>query len=526
MWSSGNDTNDDGESILLLLPVGSGGIKRRNKNKGYAKNDPSSSHIGGHPCYHENDTLLSRITRNGAQYHTNPKCAICDKVMNLLLQLNAPLDAVNRTLYVFGCNDASCFSVKNAAAGEDGISSCRFQSCIGSDTKGGPLLCVRSQQQWKTETSNAITTNNVPAKESQGNKLLENNDWTMGDCSDDDWGDDGDDDWGSSGTTGTKENANEISMDDLENMLTKCEVHSAKLGGSVPSKKLPTTTNSPSGAPGISSNKLDNASAKSDFPPSFEHNDLEMMDEPSTGRGNGDSDDEDDAECSNIEASRVDQMLSRYLDIEEDTDILSALKGGGKGSDGGSGNHEKEAGGGGERYERLPPEERAFHSFSTRLKRVPRQVARYAYRGVPLWSIPLPPSSNSARRNPKKQHNKSKKKPVGAHSPLPVVPRCECGAERVFEFQILPSLLHVLDVDVHATTAVSPKNSDDVMDLISSGGMNWGSIAVYSCSESCEQSREEFIIVQEAVCDAPISRGKKGETKDDSDDNDDCMDDT
>jgi len=50
--------------------------------------------------------------------------------------------------------------------------------------------------------------------------------------------------------------------------------------------------------------------------------------------------------------------------------------------------------------------------------------------------------------------------------------------------------------------------------------MNWGVIAVYSCSMSCDESREEFIIVQNAIDDTPILR-KKMEKGDDSDDDDD-----
>jgi hypothetical protein len=48
--------------------------------------------------------------------------------------------------------------------------------------------------------------------------------------------------------------------------------------------------------------------------------------------------------------------------------------------------------------------------------------------------------------------------------------------------------------------------------------MNWGSIAVYSCPLSCDDSREEFVIVQEAVGDAPTR--KVAEKGDDSDGDD------
>jgi hypothetical protein len=189
--------------------------------------------------------------------------------------------------------------------------------------------------------------------------------------------------------------------------------------------------------------------------------------------------------------------------MEDDEEILLALKGGKKINSGGN-----FGGSGGERYERLPLEERALLAFSTLLKRSPGQVARYAYGGVPLWSMPLP--------RPKSNVSKTKQKSIQLYSPLPVVPNCACGAERVFEFQILPSVLHVLDVDSHATGGRNEK-SNDLLDLISAGGMNWGVIAIYSCPESCDDSREEFVIVQEAVSDVPI---RKHEEIDDASDND------
>jgi Programmed cell death protein 2, C-terminal putative domain. len=40
---------------------------------------------------------------------------------------------------------------------------------------------------------------------------------------------------------------------------------------------------------------------------------------------------------------------------------------------------------------------------------------------------------------------------------------------------------------------------DEIIGTFSSGGMNWGTIAVYSCSVSCEEFREEYVVVQESV---------------------------
>jgi hypothetical protein len=112
-----------------------------------------------------------------------------------------------------------------------------------------------------------------------------------------------------------------------------------------------------------------------------------MFDEPPAPRKSRVDDVEDDdnddvyVDSNNIDSTKVNQMLSRYLEMEDDEEILSALRGDGIINSPGKG------GGGGERYERLPPEERAFMAFSKRLKRAPKQVVRYAYGGIPLWSM-------------------------------------------------------------------------------------------------------------------------------------------
>ena len=75
----------------------------------------------------------------------------------------------------------------------------------------------------------------------------------------------------------------------------------------------------------------------------------------------------------------------------------------------------------------------------------------------------------------------------------------------------------MLDVDSNASLR---STDDDVMDLVTAGGMNWGSIAVYSCPESCNDSREEFIIVQDSLDEGPVKlksgvNGGGGEIYDD-----------
>lgn len=68
----------------------------------------------------------------------------------------------------------------------------------------------------------------------------------------------------------------------------------------------------------------------------------------------------------------------------------------------------------------------------------------------------------------------------------------------------MPSILHVLNVDNYATAEheadASSKNiqTNELFGKFS-GGMNWGTVAIYSCSVSCREYREEYVIVQESV---------------------------
>jgi pre-rRNA-processing protein TSR4 len=166
---------------------------------------------------------------------------------------------------------------------------------------------------------------------------------------------------------------------------------------------------------------------------------------------------------------KIRKMLARYMAEEEDPEILNALKG----VTGG--------GGGGEEDERLSPEDRVMLGFQDRIKRAPRQVVRRAREGRPLWSIPAEPSQWK-------------------------VEPCVCGAQRVFECQILPSILHTLEVEKYSGAATKPAGISDLM----ADGMNWGSVAVYSCPNACAASQEEYLVVQESADGQPeIPRGQQ-----------------
>jgi pre-rRNA-processing protein TSR4 len=90
-------------------------------------------------------------------------------------------------------------------------------------------------------------------------------------------------------------------------------------------------------------------------------------------------------------------------------------------------------------------QDEAFHEFQRRTSVEPEQCVRYCRHAsaAPLWI--------SADGQPK------------------AVPACgACGAARQFEFQVMPQLLNHLDIDA-----------------LDASSIDWGILAVYTCSESC-----------------------------------------
>lgn len=86
------------------------------------------------------------------------------------------------------------------------------------------------------------------------------------------------------------------------------------------------------------------------------------------------------------------------------------------------------------------------------------------------------------------------------------IPNCSCGAPREFECQLMPSLLHVLDVDKYADNYSAGKNNS-IEDLMNSGGMNWGVVAIYTCCDSmCGSPENDFVVVQGSVDGNPEKR--------------------
>eukprot|EP00397_Hematodinium_sp_SG-2012_P045451 GEMP01051055.1.p1 GENE.GEMP01051055.1~~GEMP01051055.1.p1 ORF type:complete len:104 (+),score=20.82 GEMP01051055.1:871-1182(+) len=100
---------------------------------------------------------------------------------------------------------------------------------------------------------------------------------------------------------------------------------------------------------------------------------------------------------------------------------------------------------------------------------------RYARRGTqaatPLWiaSPPLPLGKN------------------GAISP----PCSHCGGPRVFEMQLLPTLIY--EMKERATAKLSVYSDEEL-----NRTMDFGNVLIFSCAQNCMAAHtEEFVIVEE-----------------------------
>lgn len=95
-------------------------------------------------------------------------------------------------------------------------------------------------------------------------------------------------------------------------------------------------------------------------------------------------------------------------------------------------------------------QDKAFWKFKKTIERAPDQVLRYSLGGAPLL--------------------------VAAKGGPGAIPRCSCGSERQFEFQVLPQLLNSI--------------TESTVD-----SLDWGTLLVYTCKASCdiEAYHEEYL---------------------------------
>lgn len=148
---------------------------------------------------------------------------------------------------------------------------------------------------------------------------------------------------------------------------------------------------------------------------------------------------------------------------------------------------EEEGAGGAELKDTFESElDKDFMKFSMRLEHNPEQVLRYEFRGSPL--LYSTGDEVGARLHSHNAPN-AKVTTLGAGS----IPACEyCGNQRVFEFQIVPHAITMLE---EGRPGVGLGKDD--------AGMEWGTIIMGVCGKNCTPQelgvtgwREEWAGVQ------------------------------
>ncbi|OJD13069.1 hypothetical protein AJ78_06426 [Emergomyces pasteurianus Ep9510] len=144
--------------------------------------------------------------------------------------------------------------------------------------------------------------------------------------------------------------------------------------------------------------------------------------------------------------------------------------------------------------------DKSFLRFSTRLGHNPEQVLRYEFRGTPLlYSTTdavgkiFSQASQASQSSPASAKSSHIKLSSGAGS-VHRIPRCEyCGRERVFEVQLTPHAITVLE---EGREGIGLGPDDD-------SGMEWGTVILGVCAANCGLEhegvlgwREEWVGVQ------------------------------
>ncbi|KAL3908903.1 MAG: hypothetical protein SGARI_002851 [Bacillariaceae sp.] len=366
-----------------------------------------------------------------------PSCENCHDKMFLMVQLQvkkADNRDSDRYLCMFACPKEDCFRRllfdKGFSSGGQGLVKCIVRSLPKEDPKPKPALVA------------------PPIK----NSWAADNEWGM---------DETDDDGTATDTTNT---ALEQAVAAMEDKLDANGALASKAKTSATKYNNKKSTN----------NNTENEALQNGFGCYI----LKEENEPMPARPMLEDDDVGMGESD----EKIRNMLARYMAEEEDEDILAALSGG----------TEMNGGGKGEEDERLSEEDRILRGFQDRLRRVPRQVVRYARGGRPLWSIP-------------DKNRKSGKQ-------LWSVPECQCcGLPQQFEFQLLPSVLGTLEVDRYARSqkGVNVNDKKELDDLLSDG-MNFGSIAVFTCGNNTACT-ECSVVIQKSVDDLPERKQQAAE---------------
>ena len=365
-------------------------------------------------------------------------CAGCGAPQALAVQLYAPVAGLDRVLYVWGCNNGGC-----AAPLDQRWRVLRQQqprAAVGSPTSAA-LAPAAAPAPAAARNAEAAASAGVVSSSGCAAEAARIRAAGGGWGADDDGGG-----WGAAAAA-----APPASAADIERLLAKREAATA--GAIAPA--------SASGAPPLQA--LAAASAPPPLPPPAPSSTPDAA--PAAGNVHAETrlDIIPEPWAADDDLAHEHALLAAYQQREDGNGVARRVDrvSAAAGTPGSSGS-------GGERYEATPEGTVLFLRFTERLHRSPHQCVRYAYGGKPLW--PAAPSRTFDAAPP----------------PCP-----GCGAERVFELQLMPALLGVLGVanDDEASGEAGSEHSS----------LGWAALAIYSCDNSCTDSCEEYVRVMKAI---------------------------
>jgi len=175
-----------------------------------------------------------------------------------------------------------------------------------------------------------------------------------------------------------------------------------------------------------------------------------------------------------------------------------------------------------ENYENSMRTDHVFDRFNERTAHESQQCVRYDLGGIPmpftsddLYRQLFPLSSEKSALTAITGAAFDVQQPVPRHGySAATVPFCShCGSRRVFEYQLMPNLINILesssDTEGEDSTTTDENRKETLRQLLKGGpdgrGMEWGTVLVFSCEKDCCQGpsvkekqgtwREEVVLV-------------------------------
>ena len=304
-------TKNDSEPVLLMCP-------RLSNNKIQKSVPPTECAIGGIPSYYNHVNF------------ENPSCEVCSSTMFMLAQIYAPLEGLDRTLYVFGCNNGECSG------------------------KEGSFKCIRDQR--KIAILDEATESKI---DNYSNDNIDDDD-DIWDCNDD-----------------------EDVDSKLESIMIANELKQLQLDDKSRVKSMNQDISVSKNNEEKVSFYLGRTSDHTCFLPQMS---LDFYNENFSAAKYAAENNGDDLIGISTYDDNMTAKLLKYLEDEDDPDIVTSInqslskKGHFESNTSSSGSDN------GERDEQLPRKQRIFLEFIERIKLEPSQVVRYIYDGLPLWS--------------------------------------------------------------------------------------------------------------------------------------------